>query len=295
MKQAESARPFAGCFCAPEANEQMHLAFVGLPDDSQSSYRRGCAAAPQRIRTAYNENSYNASTELGADLTEDVADFGDVLSGATWQETARRYCEVATRLLNDGKVPFFAGGDHAVTVPIVASLAALDKPIHVIQLDAHPDLYADFGGDRDSHACTAARMLEMEHVANITQIGIRTLNPPQQRLAEQVGDRLHMVAAREVAPAIPNLSHIPADASVYITLDLDAFDPAYVPGVSHPVPGGLTSRQVIDFLQTLPWKLVGMDVVEVNPSLDVNDQTAILAARLLHETMGRVQSSKNTS
>jgi arginase family enzyme len=73
---------------------------------------------------------------------------------------------------------------------------------------------------------------------------------------------------------------------VYLTIDMDGFDPAFAPGVSHAVPGGLSSRQVLDFIQQGHWGLVGMDVVEVNPTRDVNDQTAILAARLLHEGMG---------
>jgi arginase family enzyme len=85
---------------------------------------------------------------------------------------------------------------------------------------------------------------------------------------------------------LPPLPHIPPGAPVYLTVDLDGFDPAYAPGVSHPVPGGLTPRQVLNFIQNAPWKLVGMDVVEVNPDWDVNDQTAILAARVLHEGMG---------
>ncbi len=73
---------------------------------------------------------------------------------------------------------------------------------------------------------------------------------------------------------------------MYLTVDLDGLDPSVAPGVSHPVPGGLTSRQVLSFIASADWRLVGMDVVELNPSVDFNQLTAILAARLLHEGMG---------
>jgi arginase family enzyme len=92
--------------------------------------------------------------------------------------------------------------------------------------------------------------------------------------------------ARRLEGQIPELPHIPAEAPVYLTVDMDGFDPAFAPGVSHPVPGGLTARQVLGLILRGHWTLVGMDAVEVNPSRDFQYMTAILAARLLHEGMG---------
>ena len=126
----------------------------------------------------------------------------------------------------------------------------------------------------------------MDHIASLTQLGIRTMNAVQSPFLDRYPDRLIIHEARELPAELLELTHIPEDALVYITIDMDGFDPAFAPGVSHAVPGGLSSRQVLDFLQRGHWALVGMDVVEVNPSRDVNDQTAILAARLLHEGMG---------
>ena len=287
MSNEKSVIPFAGCFAdTDEARGRARLVFVGLPDDSQSSFRRGCARAPERIRLAYDGNCYNASTEAGVDLSGAVADLGDLASGDSWEATTRRYRDFAAGLYSGGKVPFFAGGDHAVTVPVVAALSVLNEPVHVVQFDAHPDLYPVFEGNPNSHACAATRLLEMGHVASLTQLGVRTLNRPQSQQAEQHSDRLRILSARDLGGGIPALSHIPRGAKVYVNVDIDAFDPAYAPGVSHPVPGGLTSRQVLDFLQRAEWALVGMDVVEVNLTLDRNDQTVLLAARLLHEGMG---------
>jgi len=279
--------PFAGCFAAgPEKQNTTPLVFVGLPDDSQSSFRRGSARGPQRIRLAYDGNGYNATTESGVDLTNMVADLGDLPSKNSWELTARSYQEFAAWLFQIRKIPFFAGGDHAVTVPIIAALAEIGEPVHLIQIDAHPDLYWDYEGSRSSHACTISRALEMSHVASVTQLGIRTMNASQRPQFERYRERIHMFFARDLIGELPPLSHLPAGAPVYLTVDLDGFDPAFAPGVSHPVPGGLTPRQALNFIQNANGKLVGMDVVEVNPDWDVNDQTAILAARLLHEAMG---------
>ena len=279
--------PFAGCFANdPEKQNSTPLVFAGLPDDSQSSFRRGSAGGPQRIRLAYDGNCYNSTTESGVDLTGAVADLGDLPPKSAWELTARSYQEFAARLFRHGKIPFFAGGDHAVTVPIIAALAEIGEPVHIIQIDAHPDLYLDYEGSRSSHACTISRALEMRHIAAVTQLGIRTMNASQMPQFERYRQRIHMLCARDLCDELPPLSHIPAGAPVYLTVDLDGFDPAFAPGVSHPVPGGLTPRQVLNLIQQANWKLVAMDAVEVNPDLDVNNQTAILAARVLHEGMG---------
>lgn len=294
---ARTPIPFAGCFAADAAaQERARLVFAGLPDDSQSSFRRSAASAPERIRLAYDGNCYNSTTELGVDLSGVVADLGDVQPAETWEETARRFTEFAARLFRAGKIPFFAGGDHAVTVPVVAALEVLGAPVHIVQFDAHPDLYPEYdgsaglttGGSRTSHACTAARMLEMPHVATVTQYGIRASNAVQEEFAARHSGRVFQFPARKLTGELPLPEHLGRGALVYITLDLDGFDPAFAPGVAHPVPGGLSPRHVINLLHRAEWKLVGMDAVEVNPELDLRDLTAILAARILHEAMGQV-------
>ncbi len=282
------SKQFVGCFAEGKAAARCRVVFVGLPCDTQSSCRRGAALGPRRIRQSYNAECYNSTTELGVDLARRVADMGDWKPRPTWRATAQQYQAAAEKLFRAGKTPFFAGGDHAVTIPIARALAALRRPVHAIQFDAHPDLYPVFEGDRESHACVAARILEMPHIASVTQIGIRTLNPPQQAVARRFARRLRIFPAREAAVALKALHHIPRNADVYVTLDLDVFDPGFAPGVSHPVPGGLAPRRVLDFLQQAPWRLAGLDVVELNSRRDLNDLTAILAGRLLHEAMGAV-------
>ena len=292
MSHSKEPIPFAGCF-RNESSPESSLVFVGIPDDSQSSYRLGCANGPKNIRSAYDGRSFNSTTESGVDLGAAITDLGDLPSGNTWETSAASYSRRIQDLLRKNQTPFVAGGDHAITVPVVeafATMGARVHPIHVVQIDAHPDVYEDFEGSRSSHACVAARLLEMEHVASVTQLGIRTLNADQASQLERYSDRLRIFYAKELNGELPKPPHIEAGAPVYLTVDLDGFDPSVAPGVSHPVPGGLTSRQVLSFIADADWRLVGMDVVELNPSADINQLTAILAARLLHEGMGYVAS-----
>jgi len=286
MKRGKS-RELAGCFASRAESARCKLAFLGLACDSQSSYRRGTAAGPRALRRAYDGDCYNSYTELEVNLAGRVADLGEVRGGRTWKATAAEIERRAAALFAAGKRAFFAGGDHAVSIPVARALAALRRPLHVVQLDAHPDLYDEFERDRESHACVGARILELPHVASLTQIGIRTMNASQRKVARAHGGRLHLLEAREAGDAIPAPAHIPRGADVYLTLDLDVFDPAYAPGVSHPVPGGLAPRAVMSFLQQARWNLVGMDVVELNPRFDQGQRTAVLAARLLLEGMGK--------
>ena len=120
---------------------------------------------------------------------------------------------------------------------------------------------------------------------SVIQVGIRTLNQVQQSQIDRYGSRIHILEARKLGQKAAFAEHIKDEVPVYVSVDMDAFDPAHAPGVSHPVPGGLSPRQVLNLFHEANWKLVGMDAVEVNPLRDINNLTAILAARILHEGM----------
>jgi agmatinase len=274
--------PLAGLLTDDRAKSPFRL--LGIADDSQSSFRRGAASAPARIRAAYDGRCYNATSESGVDLSGTVVDLGDLTPRASWTESAAAYRAAVEGILERDEVPFVLGGDHAVSVPVVAAFAAFGRPIHVVQIDAHPDLYPDFEGNASSHACVAARLLEMPHVATLTQLGIRTMTAVQHEVARRHADRLRVHEARNLHRDL--LAHVPGSGElVYLTIDLDGFDPSCAPGVAHAVPGGLAPRDVLDLLAAARWRLVGADVVELNPARDLNEQTAILAGRLLHEAI----------
>ena len=251
---------------------------IGLPTDSHSSFLRGAAAAPAAIRSALASDHANRATESGLELGDDIAveDYGDL----SLDESPRdldRIAAAAGAAVRDGVVPIFLGGDHMVTNPIVAGLAAALGPVNILHFDAHPDLYDDFDGDPLSHASPFARIMERGLAKRLVQVGIRTLNRHCRQQAERFG--VEIVHMRDFdASTVP----IP-EGSLYVSIDLDGFDPAFAPGVSHPEPGGLSSRDVLRVLHRIRGPIVGADIVELNPARDRDGATAVLAAKLVKE------------
>ena len=182
-------------------------------------------------------------------------------------------------LFGGGRRVIAIGGDHAITFPIVRAASARFPQLTILHLDAHPDLYDELGGNRFSHACPLARIMESGLARRLVQIGVRTANPHQRAQAERFGVETH--GSRNP----PRIADLGLEPPLYLSIDLDVLDPAYAPGVSHPEPGGLTTRQVIDLIQDLPAAPVAADIVELNPARDINGLTARVAAKLLKEVL----------
>jgi arginase len=251
---------------------------IGLPTDSHSSFLRGAAAAPPAIRAALGSDHSNMAAESGIEIGPDIAldDAGD-LPLEELPSDVELIRDAAAGAARDGAVPLFLGGDHMVSYPAVAGVASVHGPLNILHFDAHPDLYDDFAGDPLSHASPFARILEGGHASRLVQVGIRTLNRHCRDQARRFG--VEVVEMRDFAAAsVP----IP-DAPLYVSIDLDALDPAYAPGVSHHEPGGLSTRDLLSVLHRIACPIVGADIVEYNPSRDINAMTATLAAKLVKE------------
>jgi arginase family enzyme len=147
----------------------------------------------------------------------------------------------------------------------------------VMHFDAHPDLYDELDGNRFSHACPFARIMESGRVARLIQVGIRSTTRHQREQALRFGVEMYEMRHR------PWRLPMTLPGPLYISLDLDVLDPAFAPGVSHFEPGGLTTRELIDILQGLQGNVVGADIVEFNPRQDASGRTAMVAAKLLKE------------
>ncbi|MEM7050964.1 MAG: agmatinase [Acidobacteriota bacterium] len=258
------------------------IAVVGLPFDGNSSFLRGPAAGPASLRRVLHAGSSNLTTEEGTDLGTSEA-WGHIGDLELDEDGADQAIEQGIASLLDRGLRFVAlGGDHSVTFPILRALGPRHRDLTIVHLDAHPDLYDELDGNRLSHACPFARILEAGLAQRLIQIGIRTLNEPQRRQAERFG--VEILPAKEwTCDRLPEVS-----GDVYLSLDLDVLDPAYAPGVSHHEPGGLSSRQVLTILQNLGGNLVGADIVELNPHRDPLDMTAMVAAKCLKEVLGRM-------
>ena len=174
------------------------------------------------------------------------------------------------------------GGDHLVTWPLVQAMSATHDDLTIVHFDAHPDLYDELDGDRYSHACPFARIMEEGRVARLVQMGIRTMTPHQREQAERFGVEVH--EARDQRALVPALA-----GPVYVSIDIDVLDPAFAPGISHNEPGGWSTRQLLDALAQIGVQgvdVVGADLVEINPSRDVNEQTAMVGGKLVRELLG---------
>lgn len=199
-------------------------------------------------------------------------------SAAARERERERITTRAREELSNGHHLLSLGGDHSVSLPILRAYAERYPDLTVVQLDAHADLYPVFEGDRFSHACPFARVMEEGLASRLVQIGVRTLTRAQEEVSEQFGVETRLLRGGE--PKLPTL-----EGPVYLTLDLDVLDPAFAPGVSHHEPGGLSTRAVLDLLPGLAGRLVGADIVELNPDRDINGVTAMVAAKFAREIM----------
>jgi agmatinase len=265
------------------------IAIAGIPWDENSSFLRGPSEAPPLIRAALFSEASALRSESGIDFPPDLfVDAGDVpvLTGRAMLAAIE---EFIAALLERNLRPLSLGGDHAVTYPIVKAFSRKYPDLTVLQFDAHADLYDTFEGNRYSHACPFARIMEEGLAKRLVQIGVRTLNRHDREQAGRFGVEIIEMKdwARHRLPAF--------DGPVYISFDLDALDPAHAPGVSHPEPGGFTTRQAIDTLLALEADVIGADIVEFNPRQDVGHLTENVAAKLAKEIAAKMLVRANSA
>ena len=185
-------------------------------------------------------------------------------------------------LIGRGKRAVSLGGDHSITFPIIKAVAKKYPKLTIFHFDAHPDLYDEFEGNRWSHACPFARIMESGLAKRLVQIGIRTINGHQREQAKRFG--VEVIEMRH----LPAYARLKAAGPVYISFDMDVLDPAYAPGISHREPGGMSAREAIAHLHAVDGEIVGADVVEYNPVRDVSGMTAMVAAKILKEILGKM-------
>lgn len=261
------------------------LLIVGAPWEGGSSHLQGTAKGPARIRQELLSPARHLVTEGGDDLggNERFRLLGDVPlpdqgpCNDALEAAAEQVLEQRGRLLT-------LGGDHSVTVGLMRAYSKRFPGLTLLQIDAHPDLYEEFNGDRWSHACPMARILEEHLVGRLVQVGVRTMTPEQRIVAERHGVEVMSMDSWDLQDS----AALALVGPVYVSLDLDGLDPAFAPGVSHPEPGGLTTRQTLSLIQDLPQPLVGADLVELNPTRDPQGLTAVLAGKLVKELAARI-------
>jgi agmatinase len=273
-----------------------HFAVFGVPFDCGVGYRPGQRLAPRAIR--------DASTRYRLPWGDDNPGYWDVEDGRRYLAGCRLvdagdvdplYFDLAAldartealvgAILDAGAVPIGLGGDHSVTYPILRAFGRLGAPLDVLQIDAHLDFSAAVDGFPRSNSSPLRRAAELGWLGGVCVVGVRGIrtSPEAYAAAQARGHRI--VLARDGLEAA--LAALPAGRPLYVTVDVDGLDPAVAPGTSSPEPGGLSWREVRALLAAALARnrLVGADVVEVNPYLDPTGVTALLAARLAVELM----------
>lgn len=273
------------------------IGVLGVPFDNATSYRKGAALAPAKIREVTPH--IPPVTEEGQRLAGlRIRDYGDVGIDLSWE---RYFAAVQAQAIRVLQHPFavFLGGDHSVTIPLSAAFSeAVSGRFGVVHIDAHVDLADEFDGHHWSHACTARRVLERSNVnsEHLAFVGIRSWMDDELAFL-QAHPEIGVHTARDVArrgaetiaeQVIVQLQDVDA---VYVTLDIDALDPAYAPGTGIPEAGGLSTRELLELLRGifagLPVR--ALDIVEVSPPLDCADITSFAAAKTIYEIFGWVK------
>lgn len=284
------------CFDLTELNAD--VAIAGVCIDTGTSNRSGTRFGPRAIREASMLYAMNYNPQDGFFDVEQrkhllpgkrIVDCGDIPTIPTLVvESFDMITQFVADIRARGAIPVVLGGDHSISFPVVRGFA--DTTVHVVQFDTHLDLMDEVFGMRLSHANPMKRISELDNVTGLTHIGIRGLLNPVDWTDETINRKSRFYTAEEVheqgAEAIA--SKIPECDNLYVTIDIDSLDPSVAPGTGTPEPGGLTYLQLRKLLRACAdkGKLVGMDLVEVNPLFDSTGATAQTAARLIIDLLG---------
>jgi agmatinase len=254
---------------------------LGIPNDDNSSLVKGSAEAPALIRRELYSDAYTSWSETGIDLsaTGRLEDHGDVQfddASDPWDLIEQH----VGRAMEPGYPLICLGGDHAITHPIMRAVRRHHSKLTILHIDAHPDIYHAYQGNPRSHTSPFARIMEERLADRLIQVGLRTVNDHHRDQFRRFG--VETIEAARCGQNIPLNLQTP----VYVSMDIDALDPAFAPGVGHREPGGLSTRQVIDLIHTINQPIVAADIVEYNPRCDISNMTALVAAKLVKEIAG---------
>jgi len=275
-------------------------AILGAPFDGGTQWRPGARFGPRAVREA---STLFAFGHAGAYDHEDdrtylppevrIVDMGD--ADIVHTDTMTSHANIrfgVEKALAAGALPVTIGGDHSVTIPCIGAFEGAG-PLHVLQIDAHLDFVDERHGVRYGHGNPMRRAAEKPYVTGLTQFGIRNVSSTAREgyeAARAMGSDILSVRQVRALGTEAVLARIPADARLYITIDIDAFCPSIAPGTGTPSHGGFLYYEVLELLQGAARRnaVAGIDLVEVAPAYDPAGTTSILAAQLLLNLLGFV-------
>jgi agmatinase len=275
------------------------VAILGAPFDAGTQWRAGARFGPRAIREASTLFSFG---HAGAYDHEDdttylegvrMLDIGDADIVHTDTRASHANIETGVRaILAAGALPVVLGGDHSVNIPCIDAFSD-EEPVHLVQIDAHLDFVDERHGVRFGHGNPMRRAAEKPWVTGLTQLGIRNVSSTAKEgyeAAREMGSDILSVRQVRRLGIEGVLDRIPAGRRYYLTIDIDGFDPSIAPGTGTPSHGGFLYYEGLELIAGLAQRgrIVGVDLVEVAPDYDRTGTTAILAAQLLLNTIGRI-------
>ncbi|MDB4412637.1 agmatinase [bacterium] len=278
LLSANSA-PFIGASSSEPRSGK--VAIIGIGYDGTTSFRPGTRRGPDGLRAVSDAGIETYSPSLDRDL-EDVefSDVGnlDIPHGAPEPVIEAAY-RAAGELMDAGATPVIIGGEHSITPGPVKAAFERHPELAVIQFDAHADLREEWNGSRNSHACAMRRILDFLPAERLLQVGIRS--GTREEFQEMRGaNRLIAPTAAALTEALERVKGRP----IYVTFDIDFFDPSCVPGTGTPEPGGIDWATCESLLEVLTdSNIVALDIMELAPTLDSSEVSSVVAAKLLRE------------
>lgn len=280
---------------AQENAAGLDACFIGIGLDVGTSHRSGTRFGPRQIRQeSAMIRPYNMRTQLSPFDILQIADIGDVPINTF---DLKKSVDIIERFYDDvlqhGAVPFTLGGDHTLVLPIIRSMHKKHGPVGIIHIDAHADINEHMFGEKIAHGTPFRRMVEegLVNPEKVIQIGLRATGYEKDDFDWSRQQGFRVVQAEDIwyqslAPLMVEVREQMQDHPVYISFDIDSFDPAYAPGTGTAEPGGLTSHQGLEIVRgTYGLNIVGADLVEVSPPYDTSGNTATLGANMLYEML----------
>jgi len=287
-------------------NLDADVAILGAPYDFGTQWRAGARFGPRAIREA---STLFAFGHGGAYDHEDditylkagevkIVDLGD--ADIIHTDTVKSHANIeygVRQILKARALPVVLGGDHSINIPCINAFDT-EEPIHLVQIDAHLDFVDERHGVRCGHGNPMRRAAEKDHVTGLSQIGIRNVSSTARQGYEDaraMGSDIISVRQFRKLGVQQVLARIPADVRYYVSIDIDGFDPSIAPGTGTPSHGGFLYYEILELLAGLAAQgsIAGLDLVEVAPDYDHTGTTAILAAQILLNTIGRIMHARS--
>lgn len=276
--------------------EKANYVILGVPFDVTSTYRTGARFGPNAIRQAsLNIETYSLRT--GIDV-EDLAlhDLGDLHVASNTEKTLQTLQRVIESVIGNGKMPVTIGGEHTITLGIAKGLADKAANTAIVSFDAHLDVRNEFSGLKLSHTTFMRRINEEVKPARIMEVGTRAVCKEELAYAKKAGIKFLTTQQmrKEGSKRSANLLREELDGyeNIYLSVDMDILDPAYVPAVQNPEPDGIETPVLLDLLERVcDDRVVGFDVLEIAPNYD-QGVSAIQAAKVIFEALCFLEKSR---